>query len=58
MGRVALFRSFLVVFKSLISNLTDQGHSHGTKQKFDSVEIWSFPIKFYRVDFVSKLCPW
>ena len=56
MGRVALFWRFSVVFKSLIANY--EGHSHLTKRKFDSVEILSFPIKFYRIDFVSKLCPW
>ena len=34
----------------------DKGHSHLTNRNFDSVEIWSFPIKFYRIDFVRKLC--
>ena len=36
----------------------DKGHSQLTKRNFDSVEIWSFPIKFYKIDFVSKPCPW
>ena len=35
----------------------DKENSHLTKQNFDSVEIWSFPMKCYRMDFVSKLCP-
>ena len=52
-GRVALFGRF-----SIFDRKFDKGNNHLTKQNFDSVEIWSFPIKFYRIDFVSKLCPW
>ena len=54
MGRVALFWCFSVIFNSLIANLT---RGTATLQNFDSVEIWSFPIKLYMIDFVSRLWP-
>ena len=57
MGRVALFLCFSVFFK-IFDRKFDKGHSHLTKRNFDSVENWSVPIKFYWIDFVSKLCPW
>ena len=58
MGRAAIFffNVFWVIFTSLIENLT-----RGTppyKMKFDSVATSSFLIKFYGIDFVSKLNPY
>ena len=56
MGRVAIFGRFLVIFTSLIANLT-----RGTatlQNEILTVEISSFLTKFYGIDFVSKLCPY
>ena len=54
MGRVALLFGRFEVFDRKF----DKGHSHLTKQNFDSDEIWLFRIKFYRINIVSKLCLW
>ena len=56
MGMVALFWCFTVIFKFLIAYLT-KGAQPPYKTKFWQCWDWSFPIQFYRKDFVSKLCP-
>ena len=61
MDRVSIFFFFFFTFFDhfyVFDRKSDKGHSHLTKYNFDSVAISSFLIKFYGIDFVSKLCPY